>query len=146
MVEGQRENSGHSSCRVSAQRKRPCGLNQHPIFQVRRIGHLSVLTSEYNIESISLNDPKQAIEILPNVHRAIERLKNWIRGTRAFVSTKHLNRYLAEFEYRFNRRFKGRRETIFEAGAAVGKRKPARFQGDPLLRLFNPVLRFLPVL
>lgn len=72
------------------------------------------LSSEYNIESISLNDPEQASEVLPNVHRTIERLKTWIRGTHTFVSTKHLNRYLAEFAYRYNRRFKERRETIFE--------------------------------
>jgi hypothetical protein len=30
------------------------------------------------------------------------------------VSSKHLNRYLAEFSYRFNPRFKQRRVTIFD--------------------------------
>jgi hypothetical protein len=49
------------------------------------------LSSEYNIESNFLNAPEQSGEILPNVHRAIERLKTWIRGTHTFVSTKHLN-------------------------------------------------------
>jgi hypothetical protein len=40
--------------------------------------------------------------------------KNWIRGTHTHVSSKHLKRYLAEFACRFNRRFKQRRDTIFD--------------------------------
>lgn len=35
------------------------------------------------------------------------------------ISNTHLNRYLAEFPYRYNRRFKGRRETAF-----AGKTSP----------------------
>jgi len=72
------------------------------------------LSADYNIDSVALATPAQAGETLPNVHRTIERLKTWIRGTHTFVSIKHLNRYLAEFAYRYNRRFKGRRETIFD--------------------------------
>ena len=72
------------------------------------------LAREYNIDSIPLDSPQQAGEILPNVHRAIERLKTWIRGTHTYVSAKHLNRYLSEFAYRYNRRFKDRRKTIFD--------------------------------
>ena len=72
------------------------------------------LSEAYNIDCVALNSPQRAGEELPNVHRTIERLKTWIRGTHTFVSNKHLNRYLAEFAYRYNRRFKGRRETIFE--------------------------------
>lgn len=53
-------------------------------------------------------------EILPDLHRVIARLKTWIRGTHSHVSKKHLNRYLSEFSYRFNRRFKQRRVTIFD--------------------------------
>lgn len=47
-------------------------------------------------------------------------LKTWIRGTHTFVSTKHLNRYLSEFAYRYNRRFKGHWETIFERLLSAG--------------------------
>jgi hypothetical protein len=54
------------------------------------------------------------VEIFPDVHRVIALLKNWIRGTHTHVSSKHLNRYLAEFGFRFNRRFKYRRKTIFD--------------------------------
>ena len=50
----------------------------------------------------------------PDVHRVIARLKTWIRGTHSHVSGNHLDRYLAEFSYRFNRRFKHHRTTIFD--------------------------------
>lgn len=38
------------------------------------------------------------------LHYHIFNLKNWIRGTHHSVSTKHLQRYLDEYHYRFNRR------------------------------------------
>jgi transposase-like protein len=63
---------------------------------------------------IVLGDLCRAVEVFPNVHRVIALLKNWIRGTHTHVSSKHLNRYLAEFSFRFNRRFRQRRKTIFD--------------------------------
>ena len=72
------------------------------------------IAEDFNIDCIALNDPKQASKVLPDVHRAISRLKTWVSGTHTHVSRKHLNQYLSEFSYRFNRRFKGRRETIFD--------------------------------
>jgi len=61
-----------------------------------------------------LGDLRRAVEVFPHVHRVIALLKNWIRGTHTHVSSKHLNRYLAEFSFRFNRRFMERRKTIFD--------------------------------
>ena len=58
--------------------------------------------------------PRYRSWIFPDVHRVIARLKTWIRGTHSHVSKKHLNQYLSEFSYRFNRRFKQRRATIFD--------------------------------
>ena len=52
-----------------------------------------------------INDPKQASKLLPWVHIMIANVKGNIRGTHHGVSAKHLQRYLAEFSYRFNRRF-----------------------------------------
>jgi transposase-like protein len=72
------------------------------------------LSKEVNLCTLTLWEGPRAVEIFPDVHRVIARLKNWIRGTHGHVSDKHLNRYLAEFGYRFNRRFKGRRQTIFD--------------------------------
>jgi transposase-like protein len=50
-------------------------------------------------------DPARAGEILPWAHVVISNLKAWLRGTFRGVSHKHLERYLVEFTYRFNRRW-----------------------------------------
>lgn len=52
-----------------------------------------------------IGDPKMASEYLPWVHILISNCKSLLRGTHHGVSAKHLHRYLAEFCYRFNRRF-----------------------------------------
>jgi len=72
------------------------------------------LDQHVNLCQIPLTKGQRAIDILPHVHRVIARLKTWIRGTHSHVSGKHLDRYLAEFSCRFNRRFKDRRTTIFD--------------------------------
>lgn len=43
-------------------------------------------------------------EILPRVHRVISNLKSWLQGTHRGVSGEHLQVYLDEFTFRFNRR------------------------------------------
>lgn len=43
-------------------------------------------------------------DVLPRVHRAISNLKSWLRGTHRGVSGEHLQIYLDEFSFRFNRR------------------------------------------
>ena len=43
-------------------------------------------------------------EILPRVHRVISHLKTWLPGTHRGVSEEHLQVYLDEFAFRFNRR------------------------------------------
>lgn len=72
------------------------------------------LSQDLNLCPLTVWNGQRAVEIFPDVHRVIARLKTWIRGTHTHVSSKHLNRYLAEFAYRFNRRFKQRRDTIFD--------------------------------
>ena len=42
--------------------------------------------------------------ILPRVHRVFGNLQTWLRGTHHGVSGKHLQAYLDEFVFRFNRR------------------------------------------
>jgi transposase-like protein len=51
-------------------------------------------------------DPAQAGKILPWSHIVFGNLKNWLRGTFHGVSGKHLQRYLEEFVYRFDRRWR----------------------------------------
>jgi transposase-like protein len=43
-------------------------------------------------------------EILPRVHRVISNLKSWLQGTHRGVSGEHLQVYLDEYTFRFNRR------------------------------------------
>ncbi len=54
---------------------------------------------------VLLRDPKAAGKLMPWVHRVISNTKAVIRGTHRGVSTKHLQRYLSEIAYRFNRRY-----------------------------------------
>lgn len=51
------------------------------------------------------SDPKRASKLLPRVHRVASLLKRWLLGThQGAVSNKHLQRYLDEYTFRFNRR------------------------------------------
>jgi len=54
---------------------------------------------------VVLRDPKAAGKLLPWVHRLISNAKAVIRGAHRGVSEKHLQSYLSEVCYRFNRRF-----------------------------------------
>lgn len=47
------------------------------------------------------SDPKQNFQ---RMHQHISTLKSWLRGTHRWCSVKHLQAYLNEFHYRFNRR------------------------------------------
>jgi transposase-like protein len=103
----------------------PFSSQQIESFLHQKVHHDSIITSDglylyrplaegFKVCQIPLRDGQRAIDIFPHVHRVIARLKTWIRGTHSHVSSKHLDRYLAEFSYRFNRRFKHRRTTIFD--------------------------------
>lgn len=65
----------------------------------------------YNVLSMDHNHQKEIVESheatkkLPWVHILIGNVKSFIRGTYHGVSHKHLQQYLSEFCYRFNRRF-----------------------------------------
>jgi len=47
---------------------------------------------------------ERAVVILPRIHKAFGNLKTWLRGTHHGVDPKHLQAYLNEFVFRFNRR------------------------------------------
>lgn len=49
--------------------------------------------------------PQVAEEYLPIIHLVCSNLKTWLRGTHHGVSHQHLQAYLNEFTFRFNRRF-----------------------------------------
>jgi hypothetical protein len=52
------------------------------------------------------SDPTRSTKILPWSHTIFGNLKTWLRGTFHGVSAKHLQRYLDEFVYRFDRRWR----------------------------------------
>jgi transposase-like protein len=57
---------------------------------------------------------KTASELLPRVHLVISHLKRWLLGThQGAVSHKHLDYYLDEFTFRFNRRRSKSRGKLF---------------------------------
>lgn len=67
----------------------------------RSYSHLSGLGHQHDRSPVP---SKQAAEELPWVHTAISNAKRFLLGTYHGVSHKHLQRYLDEFCYRFNRR------------------------------------------
>lgn len=52
-----------------------------------------------------INDPAKAEAHLPMIHLVFSNLKTWLDGTHHGVSQQHLQAYLNEFVFRFNRRF-----------------------------------------
>lgn len=61
-----------------------------------------------------LGDPGKATSLLPRVHRVASLLKRWLLGThQGGVSREHLDYYLDEFTFRFNRRSSRHRGLLF---------------------------------
>jgi len=60
------------------------------------------------------NQKESASTLLPRVHRVVSLLKRWLMGThQGSVSDKHLDYYLDEFTFRFNRRTSRHRGKLF---------------------------------
>ena len=60
------------------------------------------------------NKQQSASELLPRVHRVVSLLKRWLMGThQGAVSHEHLDYYLDEFTFRFNRRTSRHRGKLF---------------------------------
>ena len=69
----------------------------------------------YAHEVTALHTRKEsASELLPRVHRVASLLKRWLMGThQGAVSREHLDYYLDEFTFRFNRRRSRHRGKLF---------------------------------
>ena len=60
----------------------------------------------YSHEPVVLGgDPEKAEAHLPTIHIVFSNLKTWLLGTHHSVSQQHLQAYLNEYVFRFNRRF-----------------------------------------
>lgn len=69
-------------------------------------GYAKLSERGYSHTAIAERGDMQVAEtFLPIVHLAFSNLKTWLRGTHHGVSPQHLQAYLNEFTFRFNRRF-----------------------------------------
>ena len=78
-------------------------------------GYSGLQEKGYQHEVTKLATHKEsASELLPRVHRVISLLKRWLQGThQGAVSHEHLDYYLDEFTFRFNRRTSRYRGKLF---------------------------------
>ena len=79
------------------------------------LGYLPIKSNGFQHEITYLKgNKKTASELLPRVHLVISHLKRWLLGThQGAVSHKHLDYYLDEFTFRFNRRRSNNRGKLF---------------------------------
>ena len=89
-----------------------CGFVESAVMPGSRIvtddwsGYCSLKAREFDHHPVAeRGDPEVAEEFLPMVHLVASNLKNWLGGIHHGVSAKHLQAYLNEFTFRFNRRF-----------------------------------------
>jgi transposase-like protein len=78
-------------------------------------GYKGITAKGYLHEVTIVKRSKQtASELLPRVHRVFSLLKRWLMGThQGAVSHKHLDYYLDEYSFRFNRRRSKSRGKLF---------------------------------
>lgn len=75
---------------------------------------LASLGYEHEITKLKGQPQSAAIEELPRVHRIASLLKRWLLGThQGAISPEHLDYYLDEFTFRFNRRTSASRGKLF---------------------------------
>jgi len=70
-------------------------------------GYNDLAEMGYRHNALSLGgDPEKAEKHLPMIHLVFSNLKTWINGTHhGRIEPRHLQAYLNEFVFRFNRRF-----------------------------------------
>jgi transposase-like protein len=77
-------------------------------------GYSSLKIKGYKHTVFVQKKAKSEEEMLPHVHLAISLLKRWLLGThQGAVTQKHLQAYLDEFVFRFNRRTSAKRGLLF---------------------------------
>ena len=79
------------------------------------LGYEPLESKGYDHDVTFLKGRKEApSELMPRVHRVISLLKRWLMGThQGAVSLEHLDYYLDEFTFRFNRRQSRSRGKLF---------------------------------
>jgi transposase-like protein len=70
------------------------------------VGYNGLSAAGYNHEPLVMNDtPARNEQHMPMIHLVFSNLKTWLLGTHHGVSQDHLQAYLNEYVFRFNRRF-----------------------------------------
>jgi len=97
-------------------------------------GYASLRTRGYDHHAIAeCGDPEVAEQFLPISHLVFTNLKSWLNGIHHGVSAKHLQAYLNEFTFRFNRRFypfNGFRSLLGIAGDTTAPTYAELYSGD----------------
>jgi transposase-like protein len=79
-----------------------------PYQGLEKLGYAHIITR------LKGKDKTAAVELLPRVHRVASLLKRWLLGThQGAVGPNHLDYYLDEFTFRFNRRRSASRGKLF---------------------------------
>jgi hypothetical protein len=69
---------------------------------------------QHEISRLKGKKKSAATELLPRVHRVASLLKRWLLGThQGAIAPEHLDYYLDEFTFRFNRRTSASRGKLF---------------------------------
>ena len=106
------------------------------------LGYLPLERNGYRHDVTFLRGKKKtASDLMPRVHRVIALVKRWLMGThQGAVSHKHLDYYLDEFTFRFNRRrSKSRGKLFFRLVQQVVAVEPV-----PLDRILHPKAKTKP--
>jgi hypothetical protein len=75
--------------------------------------NLGKLGYKHRITNLSKSEDPAHV-LMPGAHRVVSLVKRWLLGTfQGAVSNKHLNYYLDEYTFRFNRRTSGSRGLLF---------------------------------
>ena len=67
-------------------------------------GYAPLKTMGYRHRPRTQGAPERGAKLFPRVHRVFGNLQTWLRGTHHGVGHKHLQAYLDELAFRFNRR------------------------------------------
>jgi ISXO2-like transposase domain len=69
---------------------------------------------QHEVSKLKGQKKSAATELLPRVHRVASLLKGWLLGThQGAIAPEHLDYYLDEFTFRFNRRTSASRGKLF---------------------------------
>jgi transposase-like protein len=101
-------------------------------------GYLPLERNGYQHDVTVLKRKKTPSELMPRVHLVISLIKRWLLGThQGAVSQKHLDYYLDEFTFRFNRRRSKSRGKLFYRLA----QQAVAVDAVPYARIVHPTRR-----